>query len=292
MIRNANDWQRVSKRRPCPVCGHPDWCLITGPEGAPTAAICPRVESSQRAGEAGYLHVLRPDDGPQRPRRRTVRASSEPMGERQTEIAREALLGALGTPLELLERLGVNLGLSAESLQRLGACWLPERRAWGFPMREANGRICGVRLRLPNGRKLAIKGGREGLFYPIDIEPGGRLLAAEGPTDTAALLDLGFSAVGRPSCSGGVRHVLQLVRRLEAAEAVVVADGDKPGRLGAERLTASLVAYVATVRTIRPPDGIKDARAWKAAGATHGDVQAAIEAAEPRWLAIRTTCRT
>jgi hypothetical protein len=83
-----------------------------------------------------------------------------------------------------------------------------------FPMKDSNGRIVGIRLRLPSGRKLAIKDGKEGLFYPGDLQPGGRLLAAEGPTDTAALLDLGFSAVGRPSCNGGIRHVLQLVRRL------------------------------------------------------------------------------
>ena len=59
----SSTWQRVSRRRPCPVCQKPDWCLFTGGDDAPTAAICARVESDRRAGEAGWVHRLR-DDGP------------------------------------------------------------------------------------------------------------------------------------------------------------------------------------------------------------------------------------
>jgi hypothetical protein len=153
----------------------------------------------------------------------------------------------------------------------------------------ADGKAVGVRLRLPDGRKLSIRGGKEGLFLPTRLGSGGRLLIAEGPTDTAALLDLGFAAVGRPSCSGGVGHVVDLVKRLGTAEAVVVADGDGPGLFGAEKLAARLLAYAPGVRVIAPPRGIMDARAWKRAGARAADVTAAIEAAEPRRLAVTAT---
>ena len=37
----ASTWQRVSKRRPCPVCERPDWCMYAGPDDSPTAVICP-----------------------------------------------------------------------------------------------------------------------------------------------------------------------------------------------------------------------------------------------------------
>ena len=57
-----SDWLRVSRSRPCPICGKPDWCLIVGPTDDPTAAICARVESGNRRGDAGWLHRLR-DDG-------------------------------------------------------------------------------------------------------------------------------------------------------------------------------------------------------------------------------------
>src|SRR5207248_11062007 len=45
----------VSRERPCPVCGKPDWCLVAE-DG--TAAICQRVGSGKRCGEAGWLHRL------------------------------------------------------------------------------------------------------------------------------------------------------------------------------------------------------------------------------------------
>ena len=68
-------WQRVSRRRPCPVCNKRDWCLFAGRPENPTAAICARVESPKRCGEAGWLHVLH-DDGPTwAPWRRTIRVA-------------------------------------------------------------------------------------------------------------------------------------------------------------------------------------------------------------------------
>ena len=242
---NKSDWQRVSKRRPCPVCGKPDWCVYAGPAEAPTAVICARVESAKRCGEAGWLHVLR-TDGPvwapwKRTLRRAVRLLAEPANG-APDFAKLAEAAARNTPLELLERLADSLGLSAESLRRLGAGWLSGRRAWGFPMRDASGRIVGVRLRFPNGRKLSVKGGKEGLFIPEGLPPGGRLLVCEGPTDCGACLDWGFAAIGRPSCNGGVRHVVEMAQRLRPAEVVVVGDGDAPGRLGAERLASILTA--------------------------------------------------
>ena len=155
-------------------------------------------------------------------------------------------------------------------------------------MRNAAGQIVGIRLRLDSGRKLAVRGGKEGLFVPSDLKPRGRLMIGEGPTDTAALLDLGFQAVGRPSCSGGVRHAVALLQRLQPAEVVVVADADEPGQRGAEALAGRLLAYVPAARLITPPPGMKDARQWKLNGATWAEVQATIDAA-PVWRLKVTT---
>ncbi len=155
-------------------------------------------------------------------------------------------------------------------------------------MQDAFGRVTGIRLRAPNGRKWSVPGGKEGLFVPSGLPSGGRLLVTEGPTDTAALLDLGFTAVGRPSCSGGRHHVVELAQRLQAVEVVVVADRDVPGMAGANALADVLVAFAASVRVIAPPQGVKDARAWLNAGATAGEVEAAIEAAPVRRLVVTT----
>ena len=171
-----------------------------------------------------------------------------------------------------LATLADRLALSVSSLLRLSIGWSHRHSGWTFPMSDAMGNVVGIRLRLCDGRKLAVKGGKDGLFICDDLRPDGRLLICEGPTDTAALLELGFPAVGRPNCTGGTKQLVTLIGRLDIDEVVIVADADGPGRRGAESLTAVLLAYASAVRMITPPDGINDAREWKQAGATKGDV--------------------
>jgi phage/plasmid primase-like uncharacterized protein len=180
--------------------------------------------------------------------------------------------------IQNLDWLAASLGLSAESLHRLRVGWT--WRAWSFPMTDAAGRVRGIRLRYPDGSKCAVKGGREGLFIPEGLEFESALLIAEGATDTAALLDLGFNAVGRPNCNGGRGILSEFVTIQQTREAVIVADADAQGRAGARSLAAMLAVRVRSVRVIVPPEGIKDARAWKIAGATHDDVQRVIDDAE------------
>jgi hypothetical protein len=145
--------------------------------------------------------------------------------------------------------------------------------------------VVGIRLRTDSGFKFAVAGSKQGLFSPADLRVHDHLLVAEGPTDTAALLDLGSSAIGRPSCTGGTGLLVALVGRFRPASAVVVADADEPGLRGAAALAGVLAAYVPDVRVIRPPDRVKDARAWKNAGpsadAVITQISAAIAAAAP-----------
>ena len=54
-ITERQKWLRVNRRTPCPVCSKTDWCLLST-DGS--AAICARVQSDTRAGEAGWLHQL------------------------------------------------------------------------------------------------------------------------------------------------------------------------------------------------------------------------------------------
>jgi hypothetical protein len=146
-------------------------------------------------------------------------------------------------------------------------------------MTDVGGRVLGIRLRLENGRKFAVTGGREGLFIPTGLpDSPTTLFVAEGATDCAALLDLGLSAVGRSSCTGGTRLLVELVARRRPGRVVIVADADEPGQRGADALACVLCAYVRDVRIITPPAGVKDARAWKLDGATAADVLDAVEA--------------
>jgi DNA primase len=279
-------WRRVSRGYPCPICGRPDWCAVASDDAA---ALCQRVESSKRIKDAGWLHRLR-DDG-WRPIGSAVRFVS-------LSTPATTAFAALGVLTEQyraavdpdrLQQHANSLGLSAGSLRRLNIGWSVDRRAWSFPMRNADGNVLGIRLRLSNGAKFAVKGGKDGLFLPAanGSDRSGPLLICEGPTDTAALLDMGFVDVaGRPSCTGGIKLLVNLIRRCPR-EVIVVSDGDVPGRRGADNLASVLVAYAPSVRVIAPADGIKDARAWRQAGADRKDVEKMINAAVVRRLAVR-----
>ena len=71
-----SDWLRVNKSRRCLICERADWCLIARDR---SAAICPRVQSDTRAGDAGWLHKLT-DAHHHRRRVRAVRTAPEPPG--------------------------------------------------------------------------------------------------------------------------------------------------------------------------------------------------------------------
>jgi hypothetical protein len=166
-----------------------------------------------------------------------------------------------------VERLAANLGVSPGSLSRLGIVWAVPHRAWGFPMSDGQCRPIGLRLRAESGRKWAVSGSRNGLFWPADLAGAGPLLFCEGASDTAALLDLGYDAIGRPSCAGAIEMVVEVVYRLGRRDVVVVADADGPGIDGADRLAQALTEAGHRPKVIRPVQG-KDARAWVQAGAT------------------------
>lgn len=275
--RNRNDWQRVSRDHPCQVCGRADWCLFSGPAHDPAAAICARIESDKRCGEAGWLHRLRDDSFRPTHRAAKISTATTPMVD-FTAMARRCFerLGPVGR-CDLADELGV----LPESLDRLCVGWSDVHQAYSFPMCDSGRNIRGIRLRSKNGRKWAVRGSRQGLFIPKGISSWpDLLLICEGPTDTAAMIDLGFDAIGRPSCSGGVGLVMGVIvpeHQAVPREVAIVADDDGPGWRGAWRLAGQAVSYVPLVRVISPPEGVKDAREWKRQGATRDDVMEAMD---------------
>ena len=268
-----DDFARVDRQTPCPICEKPDWCL-TARDGS--AAICERIESEVRYGEAGWLHPLR--DEARRRNRRTRTFNVCVLAGNGRAMASIAAHYQDDVDPFYLRRLAAELGVSAQSLRRGGIGWTG--RAWSFPMLGADGRVCGIRLRTPEGQKLAVRGSRNGLFIPRNLRADEMLLVAEGPTDSAALLDLGFSVIGRPSCSGGAKLVVAYVRATQPERVVIVADADEVGRKGAYALAPKLRAICSTVQVVEPERGAKDARAWVNAGATREEVLKAIEQAK------------
>jgi putative DNA primase/helicase len=252
---------RVSQDRPCPVCGKPDWCLVA-PDGA--AAICSRIESPRRAGEAGWLHRLAdPTPPPARPAAApttdwprlaaTYAAALRPEG-------REKAAGMLGLPPDALDCLPL-LGLRRDEKP---ACLT-------FPESDAAGRVIGLNRRYSDGSKKAMPGSRRGLTLPTGWrDRPGPTFVVEGPTDTVALIAAGLSAVGRPSNRGGVQMLAELFRDLPPDREIVIVgendrkpDGTWPGLDGADSVARGLAAALRrpVLRTL-PPGEAKDVRAW------------------------------
>ncbi|MBN2582548.1 MAG: hypothetical protein JXL80_05725 [Planctomycetes bacterium] len=262
------------------MCGRGDWCGVSS-DG--TAAVCMRVESDRPVRNGGWLHRL--TDATSYVVEREARRNPHDADPPRPDFDRLHRRYLADTSDARLEQFAVMLGLSTASLRRLGATWAAVHRAWAFPMRSPEGEVVGIRLRREDGYKWAVTGSRQGLFIPDGQPPdlANHMLFCEGPTDAAALLDVGLYAVGRPSCSGGHDLVMPLAR---GRDVVIIADRDEPktrpdgsiwypGQEGAERLAAGLFGKARTVKIIRPTMG-KDARQWIAAGATAVTIRAAV----------------
>jgi hypothetical protein len=302
-----SEFTPVTRTRPCPICGRQKYCLVERTSiSDPARVVCTKVESPKKWNEAGWLHTLR-DEQWHRPR--PVRVRNVPNCQASSALDLGGLAGFIQAAADpgALFVFASELGLGVEGLQRLCVGWMHRavlmdlgtscsgKGCWAFPMVAADRRVVGIRLRTPEGFKYALSGSKQGLFVPPGLSRRGLLLVAEGPTDTAALLDLGFAAVGRPSCTGGTRMLSELARSLQPARVAILSDNDAPGRHGAAALAAVLAAYVQDVRVIRPPDGIEDARAWKNCGlgldAVAAQIDEAIEAAAPTRLKVITRRR-
>lgn len=265
----------VNRNRRCPICGQDSWCLIARDR---SDCICMRVESPRpfhlQTGEPAWYWKL---DG----------KLATPPAEREIERADEINLDvaailrrwSMDTTPHALAELGVSLGVTADSLRRLGAAWSKRYQAWGFPMyQEADGfwEPVGIRLRNMAGDKWAVRGSHQGLFMPTTQELTDPILILEGPTDTAAMMDLGFAVIGRPSCSGCADLIKTLLTGSHHRDVVICSDTDVPGRRGA----AQLALAIGPCKIIQPRIG-KDARAWKNQGATRDEVISIVRNTRP-----------
>jgi hypothetical protein len=201
-----------------------------------SVVICMRTVSERpnvfRGGETGYIHpypngviVPKPKKEYRPPNINTDKVLSE---------------WKRAYPNPKLAILAHNLGVSIQSLERMG-CQLAGgwNNAWAFPMSDGYGNHIGIRIRNLISRKWAVTGSRAGIFIP-NVRPVKRLFVVEGPTDTAAGIDLGLYVVGRPSCSGGGDYILDLARNMRVKEVVIITDNDEPGVRGSQELQKRL----------------------------------------------------
>ena len=279
---------RVGRARRCPICGKPDWCLVELDfSGDVVRVICARIESSWRYGDAGWLHVLRSDHSNPGP---PIRRPTTSIATSSCDLSRLARGWQTSLTEQRARALAGCLGIWVSGLRRLGLGWTGS--AWSFPMYGDEGTVCGIHLRLPDGQKRAVRGSRLGLFLPEGLQAKKQLFVLEGASDTAAFLDLGCPAIGRPSCNAGGKLVVHFVQATQPQHVIVVADADGSGRKGAARLAGQLRVVCRSVRILEPGQGAKDARAWVNAGATPEEVLTGVEAVEPLHMGVTVRRRT
>lgn len=287
-----DDFLRVSRSRLCPVCRKPDWCLVSkGDPRNPREAICSRIASDRPCGAAGWLHILDSSAFVEAAKQHTAAerplqeppaidfpAIAEQFRQAMTDAKASYLAESLGVSEDSLRRLHVGWA-SGDSLRRVGTnC--RDLGAWAFPMFDAQRNAIGVRLRSESGFKFSVVGSKQGVFYPCETPCGTTLLLPEGPTDTAALMDLGFSAIGRPNCLVGGKILGKVIRNLKPRLVVVVADGDDAGERGANKLAEEIAGLAQATKIISAPHGVKDARQWLSVGADFTDIQELISKAQ------------
>jgi hypothetical protein len=114
--------------------------------------------------------------------------------------------------------------------------------------------------------KFAVRGSKQGIFTSAECgtrstEHGAQgtarptLFVCEGPTDTAAAVELGLFAVGRPNCCCGGAEIKVFARRHDCRRVVIISDNDKPGLDGARKVGGELklpfAVYVPPAKDVR-----------------------------------------
>lgn len=279
-----SEWRRVSRREPCPICEHADWCGVSA-DGA--VCHCMRVESQRPCPSGGWFHFLverqKRDFAPRRMPKPPVRPRMF-----NAELAMRGYRAEFESPgggkdiFDSLIEIGRDLNLCAADIDRLGVGRSAHDKAWAFPMLDGAGKVVGIRLREYGGSgKWSVAGSRDGLFYDPALKPreadengvrGREIVVVEGATDCIAGYALGLPCVGRSACATGADMLEALCSRLAVSRVTIVSDNDKykfrpdgtpwkPGLEGAQALARRLGR---TYRIVTPPK--KDLREWLYAG--------------------------
>jgi len=227
------NFTRVSKAQPCPVCKKPDWCRVF----ADGWVECMRARSDKPAKSGGWMHSQR-ELSPVRLTPPKAQHTTQP-AINATKLIRE---WQGQTDPATLAKFATALGVATASLAAVGAAWAAPHSAWAFPMCDGHGNVVGILLRNERG-KFAVRGSRQGIFMADRGAHGTArptLFVCEGPTDTAAAIELGLFAVGRPNCCCGGAEIKVFARRHAVSRVVIISDNDKPGLDGARKVGGEL----------------------------------------------------
>lgn len=264
---------RVSKEQPCPICGRPDYCEL----GA-KAVLCQRVSSNRpNTHQAGGWYHFYEDGNAYRPDLNKSLARPKPILKNADNLIES--LRYLTTEKQY-QQLGYELNIQVDALKATGCAWFANYNAWCWPMYDGSLNVIGLRLRNSQGFKWAVPGSNNGVFLNLDAMYDEHLdskcvFITEGPSDTASLLALGFTTIGRPTCATGFEIIKELLGKIGTYKVVIVADNDdlkqagnrqfRPGIESAQKLKQFLGIKSCVWL---PPSPCKDVRDFVREGGT------------------------
>jgi putative DNA primase/helicase len=273
----------VNRGRPCAVCGGNHKCSY-GEDGL---ILCGRksgdvpgfVYLKQAKGDPQFAQYRREDDpalnrnqhphGYRGPKAAAHKNGAAPKPRTDWGAKAQEYAGQLSP--QARARLARDLGLPESALAELPIGCCKQEKCWTFPERDASVRVIGINRRFLDGRKKAMPGSQRGLTIPRGWrDRDGPVFCPEGPSDVLALTAMNLAAVGRPSNTGGVEHLAELLRDVPESRPIIVLgemdakpNGDWPGRDGAEATAKRLAKVLGRpVCWAISPDGSKDARQW------------------------------
>jgi len=271
---------KVSKSEPCIICGKRDWC---GRSEDGAIAICMRESSGsdRMSSNGGYVHILKPGHS-------AARVYDVPLPVATADLnAMAAQFRATADQLGTTATLASDLGVGADSLEDLWCGYDLCHRCWTFPMTGADNHVTGIVRRYLDGRKLLYPNHHPSLYMPnstfhtlpVMAEFKKWLLVCEGASDVCIANDLGFTALGRFSCSHIAVELLRLVKEFHVPRVAIITDqGNFSERHGSLKLAETIKTETGAELTIVwPPPMRKDLRCWRP---SKEELQTAIENGE------------
>ena len=162
-----------------------------------------------------------------------------------------------------------SLGVEAWAIESYRAGWISRGDGdWlALPMVDSRERLCGVRIRRGDGRKMSLRGSKSGLFVPDVLDEmladcGRVLVITEGPTSAAAVLSCGVPCVGLPSATSGHEMAIDLAMRRGCSMVIMAGDLGDAGRDASARVAQAAEARGVMCVVINPPAGVSDPREW------------------------------
>lgn len=226
----------------CKVCGKNDWCLQ---DEKGEYAICARVSKGaiRKIGNAGWLHKI--ENG--KPLKvKAINRKKYPINWNLLNKFYKRKIYDYLVPCEFYPLYSENWYI----YKSFDMGW--DGKVLTFPMRNEKREIIGIHKRYSEGKKGCEKGSQLGLFIPntLDLLTAGRIYVCEGLSDTAAVYDLGYKVIGKPSARAGNDLVCKFVKREVIKEVIIIADNDEVGKSGAVELAYQISPFCWNVEII------------------------------------------